>query len=725
MPTAITSTGDSTIRDADILAAIDAAEVVNGVKHIHFGSGVFYISQVRPTDSVSITGEADAVIHAATTNDFSTDGLWLRGDGSSIIGPLQFDRHGKRRMITIDANLCVVNGVTIDGDPATAGDADNHGLRVNEGCKYARITRNVIDGGGLGVYLSRSTDDAEVSDNTISNIQGQHGIYANHSARLRITGNTIRDTYFQGINLQVDQAGGTMLGAVIEGNTLYAIGGNGIGLNCVTGLGNCSFSSPVIRRNRVVGCAGWAFRFAATEATDAISDVTLTGNGYADVTGAGVYQESGSGSITYLANQFTSRYDNRLFAEDWTDTSAWTFDAGDDAMAGVSGGVLTVTNTSGFGMTTTSDVLPTDEPYTVEFVTTPDTGSVGGTYKWRIQFITGTGAGTVRCAVYFDDTDLELSDGTTDTDVAPPDWQGANTRVKIIMWVDPVNLKMRAWMLHMGTSPDDEYDALKPETGGSRATYEAQDPVEITLAAAPTKIRLATGGTNGVSTIESIEVWPLGTPGKGDSILTGSGEPNYAPVPDQPSRSEDPDGTLLEYLEQMGTTSQRHLNFGKGGDTLIAHIEPLIDDFFPLSSGNFILWAGTNDITAYTLEQMQAAMNSVLSKATAAGITLHVFDALPRTAFNSAQDEQLLAWNAWLSLQVPATGHKLVPVWREFISTADSTVMQAIYDDDGVHPTDEGYALASEVYARSVLASYGRLPLRRAKRNVARSVIHG
>ena len=129
-----------------------------------------------------------------------------------------------------------VSGNTIIGIGSaggiTSGDNYNFGVSAyTEGsnCGGCKIIGNTIRDTAQGIFVGNDWHDLLVANNTITDIQGQHGIYWDNTTNLSCHGNVIRDVAQIGIKLQI-ASNATMdcENASIVGNVIDSPGQIGI-----------------------------------------------------------------------------------------------------------------------------------------------------------------------------------------------------------------------------------------------------------------------------------------------------------------------------------------------------------------------------------------------------------------------------------------------------------------------------------------------------------------
>ena len=304
--TTLTTTNDTTVRDADILAAISGETPdSDGFYNIHFGPGDFYIDELTSSVPVRVTFDATARILASDPGDSSVAG-WRFNAACRIIGG-EVDRNGKKRVLQFYGTGCQVLGTKASG--ATAADNEIISLYWQQGAEDGICQDCNISGQGQGVRVSRLCHGFQLRNNVIDGIF-EHGYYVSQSNNVLVQGNRITNVGGNFGKLQIDNSGGeaaeiSPTGLEILDNVGIGSGDNGFQINR-TGDADASLYvvAPLIRGNVAVSCVGNSYRLSNS------SDAVFKQNTYAD-----------SPDPLHTDSTFTTDEDNTLTAiarNDWS-----------------------------------------------------------------------------------------------------------------------------------------------------------------------------------------------------------------------------------------------------------------------------------------------------------------------------------------------------------------------------------------------------------------------
>ena len=148
-------------------------------------------------------------------------------------------------------DVWVENNKIVGYSGVAANDIKNFGIDINNGNRRVTVIGNHIDSAAQGILVQGNVWEYSIIGNLITNIIGQHGIYASSGWNSVIQGNTIKNTVANGILLQLTS--GQLRGIenmVVNGNTIDSAGGYGIYAYRISGTGllrNISITNNIIR----------------------------------------------------------------------------------------------------------------------------------------------------------------------------------------------------------------------------------------------------------------------------------------------------------------------------------------------------------------------------------------------------------------------------------------------------------------------------------------------
>lgn len=367
-----------------------------------------------------------------------------------------------------------IEDMTFTGSIGTATLADLKAVDVNQGSSNGIIKNCSITNGELGIYVSRFCSNITIDNNTINDIQGQHGIYCQQVDGLYITNNTIDNTFYQGIKSQLDAltAAESQIpdDVIIEGNTISNTGDNAINISTTSdvrtdqGAGYIRHNKVTIRNNTATNnITGVGIRIVGAD------EVKLDNN---DINGSYNIED-----VIYRYN----KYANIPFNENWESLNSWDV-VETNATITASNNLVTYVNTNSGGSLTGPINLPLDETYVVEATITPDAG-VGHKFRFSLEDYNGS---TIYSFLSFENGALiaDDGDGLSTTDITPGGYVDNDTHIGI-MEVNPNTLSCRFGL----------------KINGVNTYYHTQS-----IADKPNRISFYTGGTGGTSTIGAVKV---------------------------------------------------------------------------------------------------------------------------------------------------------------------------------------------------------------------------
>lgn len=148
-------------------------------------------------------------------------------------------------------DVWIENNKLVGYSGVAANDIKNFGVDINNGNRRVTVIGNHIDSVAQGILVQGNVWEYSLIGNIITNVIGQHGIYASSGWNSVIQGNTIKNTVANGILLQLTS--GQLRGIenmVVNGNTIDSAGGYGIYAYRISGtdlLRNISITNNIIR----------------------------------------------------------------------------------------------------------------------------------------------------------------------------------------------------------------------------------------------------------------------------------------------------------------------------------------------------------------------------------------------------------------------------------------------------------------------------------------------
>lgn len=148
-------------------------------------------------------------------------------------------------------DVWVENNKLVGYSGVAAGDINNFGVDINNGNRRVTVIGNHIDSAAQGVLVQGNVWEYSIIGNVITNIIGQHGIYASSGWNSVISGNSIKNCVNNGILLQLTS--GQLRGienVIVNGNTIDSAAGYGIYAYRISGtdqLRNISITNNIIR----------------------------------------------------------------------------------------------------------------------------------------------------------------------------------------------------------------------------------------------------------------------------------------------------------------------------------------------------------------------------------------------------------------------------------------------------------------------------------------------
>lgn len=148
-------------------------------------------------------------------------------------------------------NVWVENNRIVGYSGVASNDIKNFGVDINNGNRRVTVIGNHIDSVAQGILVQANVYEYSIIGNVITNVLGQHGIYASSGWNSVISGNSIKNCYANGILLQLTS--GQLRGienVVVNGNTIDSAGGYGIYAYRISGtdqLKNISITNNIIR----------------------------------------------------------------------------------------------------------------------------------------------------------------------------------------------------------------------------------------------------------------------------------------------------------------------------------------------------------------------------------------------------------------------------------------------------------------------------------------------
>jgi lysophospholipase L1-like esterase len=218
------------------------------------------------------------------------------------------------------------------------------------------------------------------------------------------------------------------------------------------------------------------------------------------------------------------------------------------------------------------------------------------------------------------------------------------------------------------------------------------------------KIRFKTQSA-GICYVDEVKIYTPNLFIIGDSITDGkifwSYHPNYSGRLD--SNEDETSAPHYRLGLMLGGLTEWVADRAGGGWLLSAansHFPRNIINEYPKM---VVVAAGHNDIiNAYTLEQMQAAINSIIAKLQNASlITSSVFvNVFPGSDIDTTTERTLKTdWNTWLETRAAEVGAAYVDMDSVMQKDADPNALKAEYDQgDGVHLSKPG----SQVWAKTI-----------------------
>jgi parallel beta-helix repeat protein len=168
------------------------------------------------------------------------------------------------------------------------------------------ISGNIVSGTCFGIGLTNHSG-CVISNNIVSAIPGQHGIYLNRGSACVISSNNIRDIAYEGIKLQISDAAITEKSITISGNQVFDCGQSGIVLGAVTGISNSFIDDVVVDGNVVRDCGLYGI-YARL-----LQSASITDNAISNAGAYGIYWNGSDGVIS--ANTITNTEWNGMFLE--------------------------------------------------------------------------------------------------------------------------------------------------------------------------------------------------------------------------------------------------------------------------------------------------------------------------------------------------------------------------------------------------------------------------
>ena len=148
-------------------------------------------------------------------------------------------------------DVWIENNKLVGYSGVAAGDIKNFGVDINNGNRRVTVIGNHIDSAAQGVLVQGNVWEYSIIGNLITNIIGQHGIYASSGWNSVISGNSIKKCVNNGILVQLTS--GQLRGIEnmsISNNVIDSADGYGIYVYRISGTGllkNISINNNVIR----------------------------------------------------------------------------------------------------------------------------------------------------------------------------------------------------------------------------------------------------------------------------------------------------------------------------------------------------------------------------------------------------------------------------------------------------------------------------------------------
>lgn len=208
---------------------------IEGVQLQGYGAGDFNNSPSSNAVGIVATNATDLIVESVRLKLFSCAGVFL---------------HACNGVLVVDSTIEGVDFVVVNPDDYGA----SYGIAADGFCTKLDIRGNRISKGGQGIATGdNGMDGVSIVDNRISDIKGQHGIYAGAGIDdLLISRNTIKDTRLIGIKVQNQAAvAKDMRGVVIVGNVLKGNVGGGIQVYHTTANSVYKFKGLVVANNSI------------------------------------------------------------------------------------------------------------------------------------------------------------------------------------------------------------------------------------------------------------------------------------------------------------------------------------------------------------------------------------------------------------------------------------------------------------------------------------------
>jgi len=221
---------------------------IKGIKFVGVGTD-FVNNDANPYATAIYTNSGSSNICIADNefNNFGYAGVRLKGAIGAQITNNTFDGPGAPTLTPIVSGAC-------------------YGALTDTGCEKVVISGNTIKKYAQGLRIE-GTKDIAISNNVISDIVGQHGVYIGAQIeRVSVTGNVILAVDLIGIKVQAQNGGNPNKDITIVGNTVSSCGGDGISITHGAG------STPQAVKN---------------------STVTISGNSISDITAYGIIVQNG------------------------------------------------------------------------------------------------------------------------------------------------------------------------------------------------------------------------------------------------------------------------------------------------------------------------------------------------------------------------------------------------------------------------------------------------